>query len=161
MKRNSVIFIVFCALNLLLAPVYADATNSTAKPTQAAWRSPDVRSDRSDAPDETVLTEADSQTIWISNPTIGLPRPPLRPNGPPISEKPVGDTTPPSSPTNLRVSTSGLYAVNMSWDPASDAESGIKYYVYAIGTGTTISTEGNLKWWQSTTKPRLFRNLSF
>ncbi len=128
----------------------ADATNSTAKPTQAAWRSPDVRSDRSDAPDETVLTEADSQTIWISNPTIGLPRPPLRPNGPPISEKPVGDTTPPSSPTNLRVSTSGLYAVNMSWDPASDAESGIKYYVYAIGTGTTISTEGNLKWWQST-----------
>ena len=29
MKRNSVIFIVFCALNLLLAPVYADATNST------------------------------------------------------------------------------------------------------------------------------------
>ena len=61
----------------------ADATNSTAKPTQqAAWRSPDVRSDRSDGPDETVLTEADSQTIWISNPTTGLRRPPLRPNAP-------------------------------------------------------------------------------
>jgi hypothetical protein len=43
-----------------------------------------------------------------------------------------------------------LFGVTLRWAPATNAGSGIAYYAYALGTGTTTATEADLRWWQST-----------
>jgi hypothetical protein len=58
------------------------------------------------------------------------------------------DETPPQAPAGVRV-TATPYEVSIAWDAPTDAESGISYYAYAIGTGTDAETEADLLWWQS------------
>lgn len=124
-----------------------NAAGAALKSAEMGLRSPN---ERDEVGSGSILGEASPNDIWIPNPTIGgSPRPALRPGGPPVSEKPTGDTTPPSTPGNLKAATAGLYTLNISWDAATDPESGIQGYVYAIGTGKTEATEANLKWWQS------------
>lgn len=57
----------------------------------------------------------------------------IAPNGAP-------DTTPPTSPPGLTATVSGHGAINLSWSPASDSDTGIlRYSVYrdAVSVGTT------------------------
>ncbi|MGB0384639.1 MAG: hypothetical protein ACPGWR_07430 [Ardenticatenaceae bacterium] len=98
-----------------------------------------------------VLYEASPDEIWITRPTIGQntqPAPPaLVVNDPSRSHF---DSTPPSNPSNLVVENGGLFALSGSWNASFDPESGIQYYAYAIGTGTTQEEQANVKGWQST-----------
>ena len=58
----------------------------------------------------------------------------------------IADTTPPSAPSGLVATTSGIASVYLQFNPSSDPESGISYYAFAIGT-TPNST--NIRYWQS------------
>jgi hypothetical protein len=58
----------------------------------------------------------------------------------------AGDPTPPSMPTNLVGQVSGNSAVNLSWSPSEDLESGIKeYHIFRAGSqvGTSLTTTFN------------------
>ena len=61
--------------------------------------------------------------------------------------KSANDLTPPSPPQNLKVVTESMHSIMASWDSASDTESGISGYAFAIGSD---SNEANLYGWQST-----------
>jgi hypothetical protein len=86
------------------------------------------------------LREAVPGEIWITRPDITLD--PTRPRLRPAAV--LTDTTPPAAPTGL-TATAELFGVNAAWQPA-----GPHSFVYAIGTGSTESTEADLRWWQST-----------
>ncbi len=62
------------------------------------------------------------------------------------------DTTPPSVPTSTIASAQSITGMSASWSPAIDAESGVSYYVFAIGTNPAgdTTTRGNTRWWQVT-----------
>jgi len=62
------------------------------------------------------------------------------------------DTTPPSAPTAVVASAQSITGMSASWSPALDAESGVSYYVFAIGTNPAgdTTTRGNTRWWQVT-----------
>jgi hypothetical protein len=107
--------------------------------------------ERAQNPDA-VLYVAEPGEIWISAPTLGLPKTAPTKIGyydDEAMEKAYADVTPPSPPRNVNVTAAGLFQLDMRWEPAMDAESGIKYYAYAVGTGTSATTEANIYWWQS------------
>ncbi len=92
------------------------------------------------------LHEARSGEVWITEPTLAVP--PARAAR--LERKAlVADPTPPSAPANLSGSSSGLFLVEASWSDATDPESGIRDYSFALGTGTTPETEANARGWQS------------
>ncbi|MGA7159690.1 MAG: T9SS type A sorting domain-containing protein [Bacteroidota bacterium] len=59
----------------------------------------------------------------------------------------INDLTPPTTPQNLRVVTESMHSIMAFWDSASDPESGISGYAFAIGSD---SNGANLNGWQST-----------
>jgi YD repeat-containing protein len=63
----------------------------------------------------------------------------------------LDDTTPPSEPSNLQASANQLSSISVTWDPATDPESGISYYAVGIGTSTDgdFSDMANVRWWQA------------
>jgi hypothetical protein len=56
------------------------------------------------------------------------------------------DTTPPTDPSLLVGTTSGIASVYLQFNPSSDPESGISYYAFAIGTAAGLS---DVRYWQS------------
>ena len=71
---------------------------------------------------------------------------------PPAAAATTPDTTPSSSPTAVVSSAQSITGMSASWSPALDAESGVSYYVFAIGTNPAgdTTTRGNTRWWQVT-----------
>jgi hypothetical protein len=59
----------------------------------------------------------------------------------------VSDTTPPTPPQNVSIVRESIHSLFGHWEEASDPESGIDYYAFAIGTQPG---EADLRWWQST-----------
>ncbi|MBI3940339.1 MAG: DUF11 domain-containing protein [Acidobacteria bacterium] len=105
------------------------------------------------------LREARPGEVWITQPTVEATLPQL-PSRAIQNPNVLNDTTAPTLPQNLAVRTSGLFGFSANWSPSSDAESGISYYAYAIGTGATGSTEANVKYWQSVgNNPRVNVNI--
>lgn len=64
----------------------------------------------------------------------------------------TGDTTAPLAVSNLIASSSSVLTISASWQPASDPESAIDYYVFGIGTVSSgdYSSLANTRWWQVT-----------
>ncbi len=92
------------------------------------------------------LREARAGEVWLSaseHIAASAVRAPARQNNS------VNDSTRPLPPSNLRVNATP-HGVSVSWDAASDQESGIDDYAYAIGSGTNQDAEADLRWWQST-----------
>lgn len=58
----------------------------------------------------------------------------------------IADITPPSDPSNLVATTSGIFSVYVRFNASVDVESGINYYAFAIGTAPGLS---NIRYWQS------------
>ena len=97
--------------------------------------------------DARVLREARRGETWITQPTIAE-SPPLPASGPAgILE--ITDPTAPTPPGSLVAQSSGLFVISATWSASVDADSGIDYYAFAIGTGTTPATEANVRYWQS------------
>ncbi len=68
----------------------------------------------------------------------------------------IADSTPPSAPSNLVISIESVQNFFVSWTASQDAESGIDYYAYAIGSQPG---ESDLRYWQSTgTTTRSYSN---
>ncbi|MFI5197523.1 MAG: hypothetical protein ACHQJD_02795 [Thermoanaerobaculia bacterium] len=93
-----------------------------------------------------LLREAQAGEVWITQPTLA--------GAPPVSTRGsrqafVADTTPPSAPAGLVATSSGLFLIDATWTDATDAESGVVDYAFALGTGTTPGTEANVRSWQS------------
>ena len=59
----------------------------------------------------------------------------------------LADTTPPTPPESLQVFRESIHSIFAVWRPASDPESGIDYYAFALGT---TPGAGDITWWQST-----------
>jgi hypothetical protein len=92
------------------------------------------------------LRDAQAGEVWITQPTLA--------GAPPASTRGsrqafVADTTPPSAPAGLVATSSGLFLIDATWTDATDAESGVVDYAFAVGTGTTPGTEANVRSWQS------------
>lgn len=84
------------------------------------------------------------------------PPPVCRPPLPPVPAERIekieprhalSDTTPPTPPGNVTVFRESIHSLFGRWEEASDPESGISYYAYAIGSEPG---EGDIRWWQST-----------
>lgn len=60
-------------------------------------------------------------------------------NGNPCVGPAVPDTTPPSAPTDLRVSTAGPSALALAWAPSTDNDRVAGYDVYVAGVATTTT----------------------
>jgi hypothetical protein len=58
----------------------------------------------------------------------------------------AADTTPPSAVGNLQFTAEGMQSLVARWRPASDPESGISAYVFALGSAPGMS---DIRWWQS------------
>ncbi len=56
------------------------------------------------------------------------------------------DTTPPTTPDSLVISTESIHSFFVSWNASVDPESGIEYYAYALGTEPGAA---DIRWWQS------------
>lgn len=96
---------------------------------------------------QNMLREALPDEVWIDHaPSETAASPVFKPQS--VSTQAINDATPPSAPANVKAK-AGLFSVEMSWDPASDNESGIQYYAYAIGTGANEAEQANLFWWQA------------
>lgn len=93
------------------------------------------------------LREAQRGESWITQPTIA-DAPPL-PAAKTAEIRALADSTPPTAPGSLSAQSSGLFVISTSWSASVDADSSIDYYAFAIGTGTTPSTEANVRYWQS------------
>jgi fibronectin type 3 domain-containing protein len=51
---------------------------------------------------------------------------------------PTGDKTPPTTPTNLRVTSLGQTSVTLAWDPSTDNSGSFSYSVNKDGQGFTV-----------------------
>ena len=51
---------------------------------------------------------------------------------------PTGDQTPPTTPTNLHVTSVGQTSVTLAWNPSTDNSGSITYVVYKDGQGFTV-----------------------
>ena len=57
---------------------------------------------------------------------------------PPKDRAPAGDRTPPTTPTNLRVTSVGQKSVSLAWDPSTDNSKSFSYSVNKDGQGFTV-----------------------
>ncbi len=90
--------------------------------------------------------EQDFKTSPV-RPDYPMTRAMLSPANQPESAAAASDSTPPSPPANLEVSTESIHSFFVRWSLSSDPESGIDYYAYAIGSQPG---EADVRWWQST-----------
>jgi hypothetical protein len=51
---------------------------------------------------------------------------------------PTGDKTPPTTPTNLHVTSLGQTSVTLAWDPSTDNSGSFSYSVNKDGQGFTV-----------------------
>lgn len=74
-----------------------------------------------------------------------------------LAQATTTDTTNPSDPTTVTATSSDLLRISATWTPSTDAESGIDYYAFGIGTVATgtYSELAGTRWWQVVREPQV------